>query len=166
MNKMKKTIVLPVAGLALAAMMAYGAGQVRADEQFQNHPMVQFIAERFGLNEDEVLTAMEDFHEQHHEEMGAQFENRLTQAVLDGKITEEQREMILQKHEEMRAERENNWEAFRNMTPEERRDEIMAHHEELKNWAEENGVDLSYFNMGIGRGSGMHGMGRGMGMGR
>lgn len=158
MNRMKKTIVLPVAALALMAMLAYGVGQVKADEQFKNHPLVQFIAERFDLDEEEVLTAMEDFQEQRHEQVGVQFENRLTQAVLDGKLTEDQREMILQKHEEMRAEQESNWAALREMSADERRDEIMVRHEELKSWAEENGIDLSYFNMGIGRGSRMHGM--------
>jgi len=58
----------------------------------------------------------------------------------------------------MRAEQESNWTALREMSADERRDEIMARHEELKSWAEENGIDLSYFNMGIGRGSRMHGM--------
>lgn len=165
MNRMKKTIVLPVAALALMAMLAYGVGQVKADDQYKNHPLVQFIAERFDLDEEEVLTAMEDFQEQRHEEMGVQFENRLTQAVLDGKITDEQREMILQKHEEMRVEQENNWMTLQDMTADERRDEIMARHEELKSWAEENGVDLSYFNVGVGRGQRMHNMDGGMGMG-
>ena len=165
MNRMKRTIVLPVAALALMAMLAYGVGQVKADDQYKNHPLVQFIAERFDLDEEEVLSAMEDFQEQQHEEMGVQFENRLTQAVLDGKITEDQREMILQKYEEMRVERESSWAALREMSLEERRDEIMARHEELRSWAEENGIDLSYFNLGFGRGQRMHNMGRGMGVG-
>lgn len=156
---MKKTILLPVAALALMTLVYYGATQIKADEVKGQHPLVSFIAQRFGLNESDVLQAVEEFHDQEREDMEVRFEEKLDQAVAEGKITEEQKEKILLKHEEMRAEMENDFANLKEMTPEERKEEIMNRHEELKTWAEENDIDLSYFHFKFG-------MGKGMGMGQ
>ena len=151
---MKKTILLPVAVLALAAMLSYGVGQAKAEgSNSGHHPLVEFIAERFGLDADEVQEAALEYREEHHEEMFASFEERLGAAVVDGNISDEQQEAILQKYEEMRAEREE----FLELEPEERRDAIMDHHEGLREWAEENEIDLSVFKFGEMKGR--HGFG-------
>ena len=84
------------------------------------------------------------------------FEERLTQMVSDGKITEDQKKLILAKHEEMQSQREAQRDEFQNMTPEERRSAVEEHHEELESWAEDNEIDIGYL-FGFGRHKGMHG---------
>jgi hypothetical protein len=78
------------------------------------------------------------------------FEERLTQAVADGKITEEQKEKILDKHEEMQAKMES----LKDLEPEERKAQMQTLHEELKKWAEENNIDFPFFGMKLGFGRG------------
>lgn len=72
------------------------------------------------MNNDEVR-------EEWRRKMGARLEERLNQAVLGGKITEEQKKAILAKMAEMQAKREKMRKEFR---------------EEMEAWAKENNVDL------------------------
>ena len=104
----------------------YGLKTARADEASQYPPVMQKLVERFNLNEDEVKAVFDDFRVERQAEMKARFEERLNQAVSDGQISEEQKQLIIAKHEELRAERN-------------------AKRDELKTWAEENGIDLQLF---------------------
>jgi hypothetical protein len=67
-------------------------------------------------------------------------DDRLTQAVKDGKITEAQKAKILAKREELQAKRE----AWKDKTPEERQQARQELHDQLKQWADDNGIPLSY----------------------
>ncbi len=64
------------------------------------------------------------------------FENHLNQAVKDGKLTEEQKNKIIEKHKQNIEWRKS----LKDMTPEQRREAIKQHREEMKKWAEENGI--------------------------
>jgi hypothetical protein len=69
--------------------------------------------------------------------MQTKYEERLTQDVTDGKITSEQKELILAKHKELEG-------------------------ATLEAWAKENGINSSYLMGGFGGGKhgGMGGFGR------
>ena len=75
------------------------------------------------------------------------------------KITEEQKQLILQKREEMHDAREAKRESNASLTPEERKSQMEAKKTELEKWAKENGIDMQYLMLG-GRG---HGGFKGMG---
>lgn len=155
---MKKRIALSLGALALVAGTTYLAtnkvsafmGNGNVDE----NPMVQKLAERFGLNQDELKSFFEEEREAHQEKMQAQFEERLNQAVADGKITEAQKQLILQKHEELRAARQEN--------REEKQEDRETRRAELEAWAKEKGIDMKFFSMGGGpkEGRGIHRMGQ------
>ncbi len=68
--------------------------------------------------------------------------------MQNGKITEDQKNLILAKHEEMKNSKEN-WE---NLSPEERKEQGIAMKEDLKTWAEENGIDMKDLFLGYNKG--------------
>lgn len=127
------------------------------DAQFEGNypPIIQKLVERFGLNEDEVKAVFDEAREEKQGQMQAHFEERLNQAVVEGEITEEQKQAILNKHEEMKTNRQANRGEFKNLTTEEReerKEKMQAHREEMKAWAEENGIDSSLLPMLLGGG--------------
>ena len=55
---------------------------------------VQKFAQRFGLNESEVESFMDEMHKEHMQDMQTGFEDRLTEAVSSGDITDDQKQLI------------------------------------------------------------------------
>lgn len=139
---MKSRITLALAAIALLGTVGYGAtiAVVRAQEG-DSHPMIQALAERFGLNEDEVKEVFEDIHADHFAQMQESKENRLNQAVEDGVLTEGQKQALLDKFEEKRNHKEE-------------------HKQEMDAWFEEQGIDpealREYWGFGH-KGFGHHG---------
>lgn len=158
----KKTLV--ITGLVTALTIGLsGAPQVKAFWPFDNDSktaetntartapmqnMMQKLSEKLGLNQDQVSTAFNEIRTERQTEAKQQFEANLAKAVTDGKITQEQKEYILGKHNEIA----NQQQVVNNLR------------QELRTWAEQNNIDLPLMG-GMGKGRGM-GMGEGQGMGR
>ena len=155
-----KKIIIPAVVLgSLVLTSAVWVTNASADYEGNYPPMIQKLVEHFGLNTDEVDQILEEAHQERHEQMQAQFEERLNQAISNGQITEEQKQLILDKHEEMYQNKQD----FMNLSPEEKRTKMQEHKEEMQAWAEENGIDMSQF-MPFGKGEGK-GFGGGMRLG-
>jgi len=138
----RKILALSALALGTVAIVGlYGAKTISA-QGGRDHPFVQRLAERFGLNEDEVETFFEEEKEAHRQEKQAKFEEYLDQAVADGKITEEQKQAILAKHEEHQAEMEALKAELKDLSPEERKAKMQELKQEMEQWAEENGINL------------------------
>jgi hypothetical protein len=123
-----------ISGLVLGALLLTGiltAGTIKAEDTARYPPIVQRLIERFNLNGDEVKTVFDEFQAERKQERQARFEEKLNQAVEEGTITQEQKEAIQKKDEEMAQEREQ-------------------HRQEMKVWAEENGLDQFFFGEGRG----------------
>jgi len=120
----KKLFILTAALGALLAGSVLGVRAVSADETAGNRfPFVQELAERLGISEDEVAGAMEDVREEHRVEMQEWREERLSDAVEDGVITEEQKQALLDRQAEIQENRQQ----FR---------------EDCRQWMEESGIDF------------------------
>lgn len=152
--------------LSAAAISVLGAGIMTASTAFAQSnttaqdPMsslVQKIADKFHLNKDEVQAVFDEAHEERHTQMQADFEKQLSQYVSDGKITEQQKQLILEKRKAMEADRETNKDAFKNLSNDERKAQMDQKKTELDTWASENGIDLKYVMPHGGRGPGMGG---------
>lgn len=152
--------------LSVAAVTVLGAGILTASTAFaQNastaenptNSLVQKIADKFNLNKDEVQAVFDESYKERHSVMQAAYEKQLTQYVTDGKLTEEQKQLILKKHSEIQAEREANKYSMQNLSEEERRAQNESKRAELEAWAKDNGIDLQYLKPKFGKG---HGMGR------
>jgi spore cortex formation protein SpoVR/YcgB (stage V sporulation) len=122
---------------------------VKADEA-ESHPMIQALAERFGLNEDEVEEVLDEIKADHFAQVQERKQDRLIQAVEDGVITEEQMLALQEKHQEMWSERNQ---------------ERQEHHEEMDAWFESQGIDheaIMEYMGGFGRKGGFGMKGHGM----
>ena len=143
---MNKKIIIPsiiVASAVIIGAGAYGLNSALADSDSDSPPIIQKLVEKFNLNENEVKAVFEEERNQHQERAREMFEERLNQAVKDGKITEEQKNKIMAKHEEMRTERQQE------------RNERQEQRQEMEQWAEDNGInleDVGMFGGGLGRG--------------
>lgn len=130
---MNKKLIIPVATLLTLGLIAYGTTKAYADSETESPPFVQRFSQKLGLSEEKVQGAMDEMREEKQLQMQNRFEERLSAAVQNGDITEDQKQMILSKHEELRQER-------------------LGQREELEAWANENGIDLQFLHMGMGHG--------------
>lgn len=169
---MKKSTKILVPTLVLGVLAGAGAlGVKSANANWfgfrggeNKDSLIQRLVEKFNLNQGEVETTFEEHRDQMQEERKAQQEERLSDLVSEGKLTEDQKNALIAKMEENQAEREQNREEFQNMTREERQAERQEHRDEMDQWFEEQGIDKNVLGgrgeMGGGhRGHGGRGMG-------
>lgn len=113
---MNKKVLAAVLALGIIASVGYfGSNYVLADDENPMHQtLISRIAEKFNLKESDVEAVFEAVRDEKHEEMKAEREKRLTQAVSDGVITESQKVAILSKMNTNVAERKGNREEMQN----------------------------------------------------
>lgn len=171
---MKAKLFLPIMAVAITAVTLYGTSQIMAFSGGGNHTeLIQKLASAFGKSETEVQTVFDEFRTEQQADREAEFATRLDQAVTDGKLTADQKELVLAKHAELQAQHEADFANKNTMTQEEWHTQRQTEREALESWAETNGIDLSYIMperspMGEGRGMGrgMHGAGFGQEFGQ
>lgn len=150
-------MILPVTVLIIAGAALFGTAAYAQGSQNGQKNMVQTLAQKLGVDQQKVQTAFDEIRAEHQQEMQTQFTQRLNLAVTNGKISEEQKNLILKKHEEMQSQRESEREQVQNMTQEERRTFMESRREEMKKWADAQGIDMQYL-MGPNGGQGTRGM--------
>lgn len=157
LNKKTMATVAAVSVLGAGILTASTAFAQQSDSSTQNpmSSLVEKIATKFNLNKDEVQAVFDEAHEERHAQMKADFEEQLSTYVSEGKITEEQKQLILKKREEMDAERKGNKDQFQNLSEDERRSQMEQKRADLEAWANENGIDLQYLMPRGGKGFGM-----------
>lgn len=174
MDKSRKILISTIALGAVVISGAVGAQKVFADSTNNGLSVVERLSQRFNLKSDEVEQVFEEERTERQQERRQQQEEKLNQLVADGKITEDQKQLILSKCEEQQAEQEGNRGekrgTMKNLTNEERQAEMKArqserdsHRQEMENWLKENGIDttlLSELGLGGFQG-GTHGGGHG-----
>ncbi len=116
--------------------------------------LVKAIAEKFGLNQTEVQQVFDDQHAQMQQQHKADEATRLSQAVTDGKLTQDQADKITAKRAELDAQRESDKAKFDSMTDSERQAAMKTKMDELKQWATDNNIPAGYLPFGGGRGHG------------
>jgi len=161
MNIRKPLLILGAAtGIGLAGLT--GLGVVSAATSTSTDPqssIIDKLVTKFNLNRDDVEAVFEEGRTERETERQQKVEERLTQAVTDGTITEEQKTKILAKLEELKTQMESNREEMKDKTHEERREAMKQHREELQQWAEDNDIPLRYLMFMHGHGH--HGPGMG-----
>ena len=129
-----KKVIFPLAALVVAGgLLIYTAHQTQAfgnGNDRQN--MVQKLAEKLGKTEDEVSSAFEQTRDENKAERQQAFSDRLSEAVQNGKLTEEQKQLILAKHTEIQAEHEAEM------------GQREARRTDLESWAKEHNIDMSF----------------------
>lgn len=154
---MNKKIAVSAVTIALLGTTMVGGSTIFAQTSTVSTPLVQKIAEKFNLNKDDVQAVFDQNREEHQQAMQQRSEDRLNQLVRDGKITEEQKKLMITKRQELQTERQMDRENFKNLTPEQRRTENQNRRTEIEAWAKKNNIDPSYLMNGMGP-EGHHGM--------
>lgn len=149
---MNKKILLPFIALAVLAFGTLGANTfaLAQEDVSPDINLVEKISTKFGLDKNEVQKVFDEQRNEMHKEMQARQEERLSQLVKDGKITEAQKTLIVNKQKEMQAQRETNKDSFKDLTPEERKTQMETKKAEIDAWAKENGIDPTYLFPGKG----------------
>jgi hypothetical protein len=158
---LKKTLMIAgaVTSIGLATTLGAQAASAESEETSSTgmSSLISKIAVKFNLSETDV----QDVFEEHKVEMQAEHrtkvEAKLTQAVADGSLTEDQKAAILAKFDELQTQREADRDEFQNMTREERRTAMEQKRTELEQWAETNDIPEKYLGF-VGMGF-MHGPG-------
>lgn len=156
----KSKFILIAIFIALAGLATISVARVYAgDFQGRSRTIIQKLVQKFNLKESDVQAVFDEVRREHQNQMQANLEERLTQAVKDGKITEAQKQLILAKHKELQDKREKDFANWQNLTPEQKREKMQTQKDELEAWAKQNGIDLQYF-FGFGKFKGMGMRGR------
>lgn len=144
----KKVLAPAVVSAAVIALGVVGVNAVSAQD-VTYPPIVQKLADKFNLNPADVQDAFNEISDERYADMMATLEQRLDTAVADGKITEDQKNAIIAKHNEIHEQMQS----MKGLTPEERKQQMQKIRDDLKTWAQDNGItiDLGRFGL-LGRG--------------
>lgn len=136
---MNKKLILPALLVAVvgAGAVATHTSSVYAFDESQT--FAQRFAQRFGVNQDEVEGFMQEMHQEREQQHQARMEENLDEAVTNGVISQEQKQLLIEKMNEMKG---MHMEEMQDLTKEERDQLRTQHHEEFQAWAEQNGIDL------------------------
>lgn len=156
--KLKKSLLAVGAASAIGLASAAGVVSAAANTSARTD-LVDKIAQRFSLNRDDVQKVFDENRATHEAEMQQNMQDRLTQAVKDGKITEDQKAKILAKADEMKT----FMDTLKDKTAEERKTAMENKRNELEQWAKDNNIPIQYVRFlhgprGHGMGRGHHGM--------
>lgn len=124
-----------------------GVGMASAQSSSSNRDgLVDKIAQKFNLNKNDVQKVFDEQHAAHEAERQQRMEERLAQAVKDGKLTQAQADAIKSKMAEMKTFKDS----LKDKTEQERHDAMKTKMDELKQWADQNNIPKGYFPMGHG----------------
>lgn len=158
-KKIKNKLIIAFATIMILIAGLFGVGFAYAQGTNGTYSsIVQQLTQKFNLNPADVQSVFDQNRAVRTAQMQTNFEARLTQDVKDGKITDAQKQFILQKRQELQTQRQTNRDSFKNMNAEARKAVITTQRQDLQNWAKQNGIDIKYFFGGFGmRGHGwMH----------
>jgi Spy/CpxP family protein refolding chaperone len=135
----KQTLAIVLALGVIASVGYFGGSYVMAGDTNPMHDsLITKIAQKFNLKEADVEAVFESVRDERQEEMKANRQEKLSQAVKDGVITEAQKATLLAKMEEHIGERREN-------------------REEMQNWFKSQGIDetkLREYMRPVGKGNG------------
>ena len=156
-NKLKQGLLVSGAILGVGAASFGTIGLAHAATSIDTNPeqsIVEKLASKFGLNQDEVQSVFDESRSEREAEHEARIAEELAELVSEGKLTEEQVEALKTKSAEIKSEREADKDSMKDKTEDERKSIMESKRTELDQWLSDNGIDEEYgrFLMGGGRG--------------
>lgn len=150
---MKRSLLIgvSVASAGLAGIGGAGVASALSPTDTGSTSIVDKLASRFSLDKDEVQKVFDEAHQERHLKMEARQQERLAQAVADGKLTQAQADYITAATKEIS---ELMQQAKSSETSDAVRTQVREKAESLRDWAKENDIDMKYIGHG---GRGYHG---------
>lgn len=129
-----KLVIISIAATALLGSVALlEARAVSADDISPPMNIIERLAEKFNLDQEEVESVFDEDRQEREE-------HRLGQLLSEGEITQEQVDLIHEKTAELHDEMEEIRDTYDD--PEERHDAMEELHEEMNTWTEENDLPV------------------------
>jgi hypothetical protein len=149
MNLKKPLLIAGIASSVAFASLAAASGAL-AETSGTPGPdnLIQKIAQKFNLKEADVKAVFEEDRAAHEAEHQKKIEDKLSQAVTNGKLTNEQKDKIIAKQKEFHAKMESNREDMKDKTEDEHRKTMEAERAELEQWAKDNNIPIEYLHPG------------------
>lgn len=158
--KIKRNILSSIAMLILilipvvAVVPAYAATNTSTNQPNFMQQLVQYIAQKFGLDQSQVQSAVNGFVVEHKETVQQNRQNRekihLDSLVSQGIITSSQEQQILDEQSKLRG--EYNPSNFKNLTSSERKAQFQKEQAEIQSWSQYTGISAKYLRPGFGWG--------------
>lgn len=147
-DKTKKLIFVSALVLSIMGAGVYGAKSAFAQGTAMQSNLVEKIADKFGLKVEDVQAVFEQERQEREAAMEAKYEQSLTDAVTSGNLTETQKQLLLVKHKELRANRQSQMQTFQTLTQEQRKAAMKKERTEIEAWAKENNINMKYLMWG------------------
>jgi len=135
------SILTGVYGTSLASIKTNGDSRIE---------MMDMLAQKFNLDESEIEDFMEKYREDSREDkqtkMKIKLKKKLQNQVKKGNLSYNQKNLILEKREEMEKKINQdlkNWSKDRKK----RREQIEEYREEMRKWAEENNIEFDLLGL-------------------
>src|SRR5690349_7847345 len=105
---MKSKYLFPILGLAALGVVSFGTVQALAHNATTSDgkTIVQKLAEKFNIPQGEVQQVFDDHKTKVKADMQTKVADRLSEAVAQGKISEQQKQKIMDKQKELQLQRE------------------------------------------------------------
>lgn len=137
MNKKALTTII-VLGVIIS--VGYFATPAKANDfNSGRDTLITRISQRFNLNKSDVEAVFDAIHDERQSEMKAKREERLSQALTDGVITQAQKDLLIAKMDENHENR-------------------LQKREEMQKWFTDQGIDQTKLREYLGFGRNGHGM--------
>lgn len=170
---LRKKLLVPLSAIVLTSGTLFvvppAHAQTQTPEAHANlfDGLVQFISQKFGLDKNQVQSAVTEYHKQQkansrprptlsEDQVKTMEKNRLDKLVSQGKITAAQEQAILDELASLRS--KYNLNDMKNLTPEERHKQMQSFANDVKSWAQSQGIDPSYVMPFLGMEGGKRGM--------
>ncbi|HUD11666.1 MAG TPA: hypothetical protein VMS08_04615 [Candidatus Saccharimonadia bacterium] len=137
----KKTIIIPLAVVAAIGAGVYGTSQASAASSTNSgQTLAQRIASAFNLDPSKVQTVVNQYRASQQSERDANYQDRLNQAVTNGKLTSAQESAIITEHNTLATQLQ----AAQNLTGSARTAAIKQVHQAAQAWASTNNVSMHW----------------------
>lgn len=131
-----KKIIIPLAAVAVIGATAAGVTVASAASSGSSNSLAGRIASAFGLDQSKVQSVINQYRSDQSANQQARFDQRLTKAVSDGKITSAQQAAIEAERTKLDAEVQ----AALQKTGTDRKTALTAVRTEAQAWAKQNNV--------------------------
>lgn len=131
-----------MASIGVASLGSAGIVSAATNSNSNNpkQSLIDSIASKFNLNKDEVKKVFDEQHESREAEREQKMSDRLSEAVKDGKLTQDQADKLPAKLKEMHEAREANHESMKDKTGAERKAARQAERDAFKQWLTDNNI--------------------------
>jgi hypothetical protein len=149
---MNKKLLLPillftVVGVgAVTATPSFAQGTVASQES-----LVQMIADKFHLPVSDVQGVFDQHRTTREANQQVRLDEKLSQLVKNGKITDMQKTAILAKAKELEDNRQANLQKHKSMTLEQKKEARKQEMAALQSWATSNGLQLTDLESWLGK---------------